>query len=78
MSPDRDHTWAKPTAMRERRKFFERPECPRPMRVTERDIALLQNIARFRLASGAQLARLASHSETHGTYEGTSPVRLIP
>ena len=28
------------------------------MRVTTRDIALLQNIARFRLASGAQLARL--------------------
>jgi DNA-binding transcriptional ArsR family regulator len=44
--------------MRERRKFFERPESPRPMRVTARDITLLQNIARFRLASGAQLARL--------------------
>lgn len=28
------------------------------MRVTARDITLLQNIARFRLASGAQLARL--------------------
>lgn len=28
------------------------------MRVTARDIALLQHIARFRLASGAQLARL--------------------
>lgn len=45
-------------AMRELRRFFERPECPRSMRVTARDIALLQNIARFRLASGAQLARL--------------------
>ena len=28
------------------------------MRITARDIALLQNIARYRLASGAQLARL--------------------
>ena len=44
--------------MKERRKFFERPEEPRPMRVTARDIAILQNIARFRLASAAQLAKL--------------------
>src|SRR2546427_3496388 len=43
---------------RERRKFFERPEEPRALRITARDIALLQNIARFRLVSSAQLARL--------------------
>jgi hypothetical protein len=42
----------------ERGRFFERPEEPRPLRITARDIALLQNIARFRLASSAQLARL--------------------
>jgi DNA-binding transcriptional ArsR family regulator len=46
------------TAVRERRKFFERPEELRPLRITARDIALLQNIARFRLISAAQLARL--------------------
>lgn len=54
----RDHTWAVSMTTMERRKFFERPECPRAVRITARDIALLQNIARFRLASGAQLARL--------------------
>src|SRR5436853_6264817 len=47
-----------PTAARERRQFFVRPEEPRPMRITARDIAILQNIARFRLASAAQLALL--------------------
>src|ERR1041385_7530787 len=47
-----------PTALRERRRFFERPEEPRPLRITPRDIALLQNIGRFRLASAAQLALL--------------------
>lgn len=47
-----------PTAVRERRRFFERPKEPRPLRITARDIAILQNIARFRLASAAQLAML--------------------
>src|SRR6266567_4337516 len=47
-----------PTAIRERRRFFERPEEPRPLRITARDIAILQNIGRFRLASAAQLAKL--------------------
>lgn len=47
-----------PIAVRERRRFFERPDAPRPIRVTARDISILQNIARFRLASGAQLALL--------------------
>jgi hypothetical protein len=44
--------------LRERRRFFERPAAPRPIRITGRDIALLQNIARFRLASVVQLALL--------------------
>src|ERR1700681_3467392 len=47
-----------PFAVRDRRKFFERPEEPRPLRITARDIGILQNIARFRLASAAQLAML--------------------
>jgi len=46
------------TIVRERRRFFERPEEPRPMRVTPRDLELLRNIARLRLASAAQLAAL--------------------
>src|SRR5580704_5295338 len=44
--------------VRERRKFFERPEAPRPMRITRRDLALLENVARLRLASASQLAAL--------------------
>jgi hypothetical protein len=44
--------------VRERRSFFERPDEPRAMRVTARDLALLENIARFRLASTSQLAAL--------------------
>src|ERR1017187_7174377 len=46
------------TVVRERRRFFERPEEPRAMRVTARDVALLENIGRLRLASAAQLAAL--------------------
>src|SRR6202521_5373355 len=46
------------TVVRERRRFFERPEEPRAMRVTARDIALLENVARLRLASASQLAAL--------------------
>src|SRR6516164_7395490 len=46
------------TVVRERRRFFERPAEPRPMRLTTRDVALLQNIARLRLATTAQLAAL--------------------
>lgn len=49
---------AMPTEERDRRKFFQRPDAPRSMRVTPRDIALLQNIGRFRLASTTQLALL--------------------
>jgi DNA-binding transcriptional ArsR family regulator len=44
--------------VRERRRFFERPEEPRAMRITARDLALLENVARFRLASTSQLASL--------------------
>lgn len=43
---------------RHRRKFFERPEEPRPVHGTARDIALLRNLSRLRLASTAQLAAL--------------------
>ncbi len=44
--------------VRERRRFFERPEEPRPLRITNRDIELLRNIGRLRLASASQLAAL--------------------
>ena len=44
--------------VRERRRFFERPEEPRAMRVTQRDLALLENVARLRLTSTSQLAAL--------------------
>jgi DNA-binding transcriptional ArsR family regulator len=44
--------------VRERRRFFERPEEPRAMRITARDVALLGNISRFRLVSASQLAAL--------------------
>jgi len=44
--------------VRERRRFFQRPEAPRPLRITPRDLALVKNIARLRLASTAQLAAL--------------------
>jgi DNA-binding transcriptional ArsR family regulator len=44
--------------VRERRRFFERPEEPRALRITSRDIELLRNISRLRLTSAAQLAAL--------------------
>lgn len=53
--------------VRERRKFFERPEAPRPMRITPRDIELLRNISRLRLASAAQLAALDGGSAQNVT-----------
>src|SRR6202049_295430 len=46
------------TVVRERRKLFERPDEPRAMRVTPRDVALMENIGRLRLASASQLAAL--------------------
>src|ERR1700693_5735611 len=46
------------TMVRERRRFFERPDQPRALRITPRDIELLRNIARLRLASASQLAAL--------------------
>jgi hypothetical protein len=39
-------------------QIFERPDEPRAIRVTSRDVALLENIGRLRLASTAQLAAL--------------------
>jgi protein involved in plasmid replication-relaxation len=47
----------------ERRKLFERPAQPRECRITARDLALLEHIARLRLASSAQLAALDGGSE---------------
>src|ERR1700674_1432388 len=46
------------TLVRERRSFFQRPEEPRLLRITSRDIELVRNIARLRLTSAAQLAAL--------------------
>src|SRR6202140_3574363 len=46
------------TLVRERRSFFQRPEEPRALRVTPRDIELLRNIARLRLTSATQLSAL--------------------
>jgi hypothetical protein len=45
-------------AARARGRLFERPEAPRPFRITPRDLTLLSNLARLRLASGEQLAAL--------------------
>lgn len=38
--------------------MFERPSEPRPFRLTARDLQILENLARLRLASGEQLAAL--------------------
>jgi DNA-binding transcriptional ArsR family regulator len=43
---------------RARGRLFERPEEPRPFRMTQRDLSLLANLARLRLASAEQLAAL--------------------
>jgi hypothetical protein len=43
---------------RARGRLFVRPEVPRPFRITLRDLSLLGNLARLRLASGEQLAAL--------------------
>jgi len=43
---------------RARGRLFERPQEPRPFRITPRDLNLLANLARLRLASGEQLAAL--------------------
>jgi Replication-relaxation len=48
---------------RARGRLFERPEAPRPFRLTPRDLSLLENLARFRLASGEQLAALDGGSQ---------------
>jgi hypothetical protein len=46
------------TEARARGRLFERPEEPRAVRITPRDLSLLANLARLRLASGEQLAAL--------------------
>lgn len=51
------------TATVARRRLFARPEQPRPLTVTRRHLAILGNVARFRLASSAQLAALDGGSE---------------
>ncbi len=43
---------------RARGRLFERPVEPRAFRITPRDLSLLANLARLRLASGEQLAAL--------------------
>jgi hypothetical protein len=43
---------------RARGRLFERPVEPRAFRITPRDLTLLSNLARLRLASGEQLAAL--------------------
>jgi hypothetical protein len=43
---------------RERGRLFERPAVPRPHRITQRDLRLLANLARLRLASREQLSAL--------------------
>ena len=48
---------------RVRGRLFQRPEKARPIRVTSRDVALMTNIARLRLASAAQLAALDGGSQ---------------
>lgn len=45
-------------ATRPRGRLFERPEVPRAFRLTDRDLRLLANLARLRLASAGQLAAL--------------------
>jgi hypothetical protein len=47
----------------ERGRIFERPKTPREKRIAERDVALLRNIMRLRLASAAQLAALDGGSK---------------
>ena len=49
--------------VRARGRLFERPDAARPCRITPRDLALLANLARLRLASGEQLAALDGGSE---------------
>lgn len=42
----------------QRGRLFQRPENPRELRINQREIALLRNIMRLRLASAAQLGAL--------------------
>src|SRR4051794_16082185 len=57
------------TFERDRGRLFVRPAKPRPLRITTRHIALLANIARFGLATTAQLAALDGGSEQNVSRE---------
>src|SRR3954447_9806541 len=57
------------TFERERGRLFVRPTEPRPLRINSRHIALLANIARFGLATTAQLAALDGGSEQNVSRE---------
>jgi hypothetical protein len=48
---------------RARGRLFERPAQPRPLRITDRDLELLRNLEKLRLASAEQLAYLDGGSE---------------
>ena len=48
---------------RSRGRLFQRPEKARSINITSRDVALMTNIARLRLASAAQLAALDGGSQ---------------
>jgi hypothetical protein len=57
------------TLMRERGRLFARPDEPRLLRLNARHIALLADIARFGLATTAQLAALDGGSEQNVSRE---------
>ena len=48
---------------RARGRLFQRPEKARPIHITSRDVALMTNVARLRLASAAQLSALDGGSQ---------------
>src|SRR5437868_15059127 len=67
-----------------RRSLFVRPAAPRDLTITPRHLEIVRNIARYRLASTAQLAALDGGSEQnvsrmllalfeHGYVERLSP-----
>jgi hypothetical protein len=57
------------TITRERGRLYERPAQPRALRITDRDLDLLRNLSRLRLASVAQLAALDGGSEQNVSRE---------
>ena len=57
------------SVVRTRGRLFERPAQPRVLRITDRDLELLQNLSHLRLASVAQLAALDGGSEQNVSRE---------